>query len=251
MGRHATASSRSAQKWQVAGNRNSDSSSEVVRVAVDRPCEEKVATRPSEEKVGGSTPTASPTSATLISKSEDRERWADIDIESDGEPVEFDGKYYGDEGKGDGWSVSGKRGGRIRPKVRERAAKPDPPAPSVSARPTREAFAPSRQASTKAEVSSTPTPYRPPKGDSRKTSQQDHHYESSSNHHWEASSWGTSGSGWKSSSKSHGSSWDSGTWDQKQDRSSDSHKHRGKQKNESFKRGPSVATNMDASRLAW
>lgn len=245
MGRHATASSRS-QKWQVAGNRNSEATSEV---RVERPSEEKVA--------GGSTPTSSPSCAALISKSEDRERWADIAVESDGEQVvEFDGKHYGDDAydpKGEGWSVSGKRAGRMRPKTRaERAAKADPPAPPVVARTTRDAIASSRQTTAKqAEVAPAPVPYRPPKSDSRKT-QQDH-YESSNAHHWEASSWGTSGSGWKSSSKTHGSTWESGTWDQKQDahRSSDSRKHRGKEKNESFKRGPMVATNMDASRLAW
>jgi len=290
MGRHAaTAGSRSAQKWQVAGNRNSEATSEdrrwepQFRVAADRPCEEKfraAVDRPCEEKVaGGSTPNSSPTCATLISKSDaqDRERWADIDVESDGEQVcEFDGKHYnGDDAqdpKGDGWSSSGKRSGRMRAKTRpDRAVKPDPPAPVVaratrdtfaSSRDTfassRDTFASSRQATTKkTEVSSAPVPYRPPKSDERKsTSQQDHHYESSNAHQWEASSWGTSGSGWKSSSKSHGSSWDSGTWDQKQDthRSIDSRKPRDpprKEKNESFKRGPMVTTNMDASRLAW
>jgi hypothetical protein len=193
----------------------------------------------------------------VVDKNEDRERWADIDVESDGEQVIFDSKYGDDaqDHKGDGWATSGKKAGRLRPKARsERAVKPDPPAPPAAARTTRDTFASSRQASTKqAEVAPAPVPYRPPKADVRKTASQDHHYESSS--HWEASSWGTSGSGWKSSSKAKDSYWDSGTWDQKDThRSSDSRggKHRGgKEKNESFKRGPTVATNMDASRLAW
>jgi hypothetical protein len=190
--------------------------------------------------------------------------WADV--ESDGEEVVvFDGRHLKsvneDGWQSDDWSVAGRRAknGKPRPRPERTPAKPEP----VAARQTSQANATSRSAVAKqVEDAHKPAsvPYRPPKPDTRQQAvvHHDRHYDSSHLYSWEASSWGASGSGWKSSSKAHGTSWDEGTWDRKQDAhrsapKADSRKGRGggKDKSESFKRGPAVTTNMDSSRLAW
>jgi len=241
MGRHATASSRSSQKWQVAGNRNSEEASEVFRAAVDRPYHEEQihVSSPSPNSTGG------PNQPTLINKDDDRERWADIPVESDGEQAGVPGgKFrddYANDAKTDEWSASSKKSGRARQKTRERerAAKKEALAsPAVRSRDT---YA--------ASTSTVDALYRSTKGESKKSSHQEQYYESS-NCDWDASAWGSTSSGWNTSKQDN--SWLASSWDTKQDvvRPSESRKPRG-EKNESFKRGAHVTTNMDASRLAW
>jgi len=265
MGRQV-ASNRNAQKWQVAGSPTSETNSGGYRVSSDNQ---------SEDDYGGSTRSPSTASGHQVLKTsawvkggeqqgdkDDRVCWADV--ESDGEEVVvFDGRHLksvNEAPHSEDWSVAGRRAknGKPRPRTERTAVKPEP----VPARSASNISATSRPAVAKQlDDSHKPAaPYRPPKGDTRQAiSHHDRHYDSSNMYSWEASSWGASGSGWKSSSKAHGTSWEEGTWDRKQEAhhsstpKADSHKSRGsgKAKSESFKRGPAVATNMDASRLSW
>lgn len=268
MGRQATAASRNAQKWQVAGSRNES--------AVDMPSEDEHGGSTRIPSSGGASPSASSTelgrqatatdaaradapfhkTAEQIQKEKDeRARWADV--ESDGEEAEvFNGEYRNAaRNEPEGWATVGKKPKNGKPphpqKTRAVKADPTPPAP-------RPPEAPRQAAAKRAEEKTSAAAYRPPKHE-KSTAREDHY--------WEASSWGSSGRGgdaW-SSSKRGGSTWDEGSWSKKSEVRSAGYPKadfpkadfrggnaRGlKEKNESFKRGPQVAVNMDSSRLAW
>jgi len=238
MGRQASAASRS-QKWQVAGGRNNE-------VAADAPSEdENCAASTRIPSSGGSSPSPSElgrqaapgskkASGVEFSKEElaARDRWADV--ESDGEEVKVD----------DGWNAaSGKKSKSTKPAQKTRVAKADPPARAVEA---------PRQGAAKQPEKSVPA-YKAPK--QKSVAHVDHYWEESSWDHYGSS--GRGGHAW-STSGSRGGGWDEGGWGQKAEARSaktDFRKGQGrgvvKEKNESFKRGPHVAVNMDSSRLAW
>jgi hypothetical protein len=109
-------------------------------------------------------------------------------------------------------------------------------------------------------------PYKPPRPDARPSvSQQKQHFAEQSRSQqwedqWEDYEWSASGSAWYDNSM-HGTSWSAGSWDRTAIVTHsagsayryDAHRARGggKGKSGAFGRGPQVATNMDASRLAW
>jgi len=225
-----------------------------------------------------------PTSKTQEAQKEkdDRARWADV--ESDGEEViVFEGEHKNagmDAGKveDDGWAtVPGKKPKNAKPKPRTGGKAGVSTAPTAATAPAQRATAQAEAASiaaasskAKAEEERQSTVYRPPRPDTRQ-SPAAHAKDDYDNHGWDASSWGggSSGRGGSSWASSKNSGWESGGWSQKHE-ASRSHggfhggsskggfskgrgggETRGKEKSESFKRGPSVTTNMDASRLSW
>lgn len=244
MGRQASAASRNAQKWQVAGGRANEASAEF-------PSEDEHGGSTRISSSGGASPSASSSELSRqanlgadtahnwsrpLTKEEvaERARWADV--ESDGEEVRvFEGEY---KREADSWaSASGKKSKSVRPPPQKaRPAKPEPAPPAP------------RQAASKQPVSAKQTPYRPAKEDSRHSAGYDDHYG------WEASSWGISA--WSTSAK-RGGGWSEGSWSTHEVHSSKADYRKGhgkggfKEKNESFKNGPQVSVNMDSSRLAW
>lgn len=285
MGRQVNGASRTAQKWQVAGNRGTES-------AADNPSEDEHGGSTRMPSSGGASPSASSTelgrqasnatatdasgvaaanaekkSAAQIRKErEDRARWADV--ESDGEEVTvFPGYEHRNTGRTEpeGWATVGKKDrakgrgkGDIAPASKTRAAKADiaPAAPrSWATEAPRQAAA--KQHLEKKWEETAYEAYRPPRHETMRQS----HYESSSAHRWEASSWGRGADTWSSSKRGGGGGgWDEGSWGHRQEARSpkpeihkESFKGNGgfKEKNESFKRGPQVTVTMDRSRLSW
>lgn len=245
MGRQASAASRNAQKWQVAGRGNESG-------PLDMPSEDEHSGSTRLPSSDGASPRATSGeglwdkfAAETQKEKDDRERWADV--ESDGEEVKvFDGDYR--NCAVDSWtSAKGKsKGGKASQKTR--GYKADPPPPRAIEAP-RQAAVKQPQAATKASQ-----PYRAPKQDIRHNAPGDRYNEPHYDQ-WAASSWSGSGRGshgW--SNANNGSKWDEGSWkNQKSEVKADFHKGHGsgKEKNESFKRGPQVTVNMDRSRLAW
>lgn len=194
--------------------------------------------------------------AQIQKEKEERARWADV--ESDGEEViVFHGEHRNaGRAEGEVWATVGKKA-----KNGKTRSVPAPPPPRPSEFPRKQPEDTAKAAS---------APYRPPKGPARQAAVRAEHYDSSNGYRWETSSWGSLGRGgdtWSSSKASSGrggdswssatrggSTWDEGSWGQKSEArapKADFCRGRGKEKNESFKRGPQVAVNMDSSRLAW
>jgi len=274
MGRQGPSASRNAQKWQVAPNRSNDSTAVADRQSED---EHGGSTRASSTELGRQAPftttdvsfTAQMKSAQSQKENDDRARWADV--ESDGEEAPTRNARI----DADGVTFSGKKSKNGKARI----GKMDLPPPC----PPRNQ-APCQVASRQSENNSKTTPaYRPPKQQQEPPRQNaflDSCFESANKRYdapsWDASSWGSSarggGQSWSSDKKGcGGSAWDEGAWSQKAESWSQKAEARappkapapapvadfggsrrgGKEKNESFKRGPHVTTVMDSSRLAW
>lgn len=253
-------------KWQVASG-GRDVPSEDERSASTRlPDSNGASPSASSTELGRQAPCATAeNSASQFAKSdaelqkekEDRARWADV--ESDGEEVEaFDGQYRNAaRAEVDGWGTAGGGKKSKNGKPRPAKAEPLPPAPRPPPAP--------RQAPAK-QPQETKGGYGGKGGgkqEARQAKVREEHWEAS----WESSAWGRDDS-WSSSKKGGsswatdkrgGSSWDEGGWSAaapapepaRTIKATADFKGRGGGKNESFKRGPSVAVNMNSSRLDW
>jgi len=290
MGRHgsqASAASRTVQKWQVASNRNesvADMPSEDEHGGSTRmPSSGGASPSASSAELGRQTTftdNSKKTAAEIQKEKDDRARWADVESDGEDRDVEVSKGGYRNSA-GDSWETRGKKSKGAKPTTKARIGKMDLPPPCP---PPNEAPRQVRQA--EKESYRPPKQADPPRSERPSNAYLDSCYESSkraeySNTSWDDASWGSAarggGQSWSSSKRGGGggAAWEESSWSKPEPvrpaKAEPSRKDKGRGgggggsgggsgggfdsfkggKNESFKSGPHVTTNMDKSRLAW